>query len=79
MKNFLVTGWMTNGIGETVSITVYNKRSRDIFFVGLEQAEELMQILEHHLTQQSSGQETPVIANWDKEDELLETEGLYER
>jgi len=32
-----------------------------------------------HLTQQCSGQETPVEDNWTDEDELAETEGLYER
>ena len=50
MKHFEITGKLTNGYGRTVSITVYNKKSGDVFYVGLEQVEDLIDLVQRHLT-----------------------------
>ncbi len=50
MRHFEITGKLINGYGETVSITVYNKKSGDIFYIGLEQVEDLIDLVQRHLT-----------------------------
>ena len=49
MKHFEITGKLTNGFGEIVSITVCNKKSGDIFYIGAEQGEELVSLVSHFL------------------------------